>query len=121
MDIFFPLQTVKLHSNDKPWMSVSIKQLIIARQQAFSCGNIDLWRHYKGKVKYAIQLKKKNFYSDKVRHLKKSDCRSWWKLINQLSGTSTSTTPIHLEENEWTMSYLLTTTWWQLWTISSFL
>ena len=68
MDIFFPLQTVKLHSNDKPWMSVSIKQLIIARQQAFSCGNIDLWRHYKGKVKYAIQLKKKNFYSDKVRH-----------------------------------------------------
>ena len=42
MDIFFPIQTVKLHSNDKPWMSVSIKQLIIARQQAFSCGNIDL-------------------------------------------------------------------------------
>ena len=121
MDTFFPLQTVKLHSNDKPWMSVSIKQLIIARQQAFSCGNIDLWRHYKGKVKYAIQLKKKNFYSDKVRHLKKSDCRSWWKLINQLSGRSNSTTPIHLEENEWTMSYLLTTTWWQLWTISSFL
>ena len=80
-------------------MSVSIKQLIIARQQAFSCGNIDLWRHYKGKVKYAIQLKKKNFYSDKVRHLKKSDCRSWWKLINQLTGRSNSTTPIHLEEN----------------------
>ena len=99
MDTFFPIQTVKLHSNDKPWMSVSIKQLIIARQQAFSCGNIDLWRHYKGKVKYAIQLKKKNFYSDKVRHLKKSDCRSWWKLINQLSGRSNPITPIHLEEN----------------------
>ena len=82
MDTFFPIQTVKLHSNDKPWMSVSIKQLIIARQQAFSCGNIDLWRHCKGKVKHAIQLKKNNFYSDKVRHLKKSDCRSWWKLIN---------------------------------------
>ena len=59
MDTFFPIQTVKLHSNDKPWMSVSIKQLIIARQQAFSCGNIDLWRHYKGKVKHAIQLKKR--------------------------------------------------------------
>ena len=76
-----------------------LNKLIIARQQAFSCGNIDLWRHYKGKVKYAIQLKKKNFYSDKVRHLKKSDCRSWWKLITQLSGRSNSTTPIHLEEN----------------------
>ena len=76
-----------------------IKQLIIARQQAFSCGNIDLWRHCKGKVKHAIQLKKKNFYSDKVRNLKKSDCRSWWKLINQLSGRSNSITPIHLEEN----------------------
>ena len=80
-------------------MSVSIKQMITARQQAFSCGNINLWRHYISKVKYAIQLKKKNFYSDKVRHLKKSDCRSWWKLINQLSGRSNTTIPIHLEEN----------------------
>ena len=76
MDTFFPIQTVKLHSNDIPWMLVSIKKFIIARQQAFSCGNIDLWRHYKRKVKYAIQFKKKNFYSDEVRHLKKSDCRS---------------------------------------------
>ena len=59
MDTFFPLQTVKLHSNDKPWLSVSIKQMITARQQAFSCGNTDLWRHYKSKVKYTIQLKKK--------------------------------------------------------------
>ena len=50
MDTFFPIQTVKLYSNDKPWMSVLIRQLIIARQQAFSFGNIDLWRHYKGKV-----------------------------------------------------------------------
>ena len=99
MDTFFPIQTVKLHSNDIPWMLVSIKKLIIARQQAFSCGNIDLWRHCKRKVKYAIQFKKKNFYSDKVRHLKKSDCRSQWKLINQLSGRSNSISPIHLEEN----------------------
>ena len=81
-------------------MSVSIKQMIIARQQAFSCGNTDLWRHYKSKVKYTIQLKKNNFYSDKVRHLKKSDCRSWWKLINQLSGRSNTTTPIHPEEDD---------------------
>ena len=81
-------------------MSVSIKQMIIARQQAFSCGNTDLWRHYKSKVKYTIQLKKKNFYSDKVRHLKKSDCRSWWKLINQLSGRSNTNTPIHPEEDD---------------------
>ena len=84
MDTFFPIQTAKLRSNDKPWMSVSIKQLITARQQAFSFGNIDLWGHYKGKVMYAIQLKKKNFYSNKVRHLKMSDSRSWWKLINTL-------------------------------------
>ena len=89
-------------------MSVSIKQLIIARQHAFSCGNVDLWRHYKGKVKYAIQLKKKNFYSDKVRHLKKGDCRYWWKLINQLSSRSNSTTPIHLGRM---VPYLLMTIW----------
>ena len=81
-------------------MSASIKQMIIARQQVFSCGNTDLWRHYKSKVKYAIQHKEKNFYSDKVRHFKKSDCRSWWKLINQLSGRSNTTTPIHLEEDD---------------------
>ncbi len=54
MNTFFTMQTVKLHSNDKPWMSVSIKQMIIARQRAYSSGNIDLWRHYKSKVKSAI-------------------------------------------------------------------
>ena len=108
MDTFFPIQTVKLHSNDKPWMSVSIKQLIIARQQAFSCGNIDLWRHCKGKVKHAIQLKKKNFYSDKVRHLKKSDCRSWWKLITNFLADQIL---LHQSTLRRTVSYLLMTIW----------
>ncbi len=73
--------------------------MIIVRQHAYSSGNIDLWRHYKSKVKSAIQLQKKNFYSEKVRHLKKSDCRTWWKLVNQLSGRSNTKSSIHFDKN----------------------
>ncbi len=35
----------------------------------------------------------------KVRHLKKSDCRTWWKLVNQLSGRSNTKSSIHFDEN----------------------
>ena len=77
IDDFFPLRNVKLHHSDKPWMTASLKNLIMERQRAFHCGNIHLWHYYRDKVKLEIISKKQKFYSDKVQHLKKTDTRSW--------------------------------------------
>ena len=101
---FFPLKTVKLHSSDKPWMTAHLKNLIKPRQRAFHSGNINLWYHYRDKVRHAIRERKKKFYADKVKHMKKSDARSWWKLVKQLSGQSNNQTPIHVQKNGATLT-----------------
>lgn len=86
MNIFFSLKSATLHNSDKPWMCSSIK------------GNIPLWRHYRNKVKQAIIIQKQSFYSEKVRHLKQSDSRLWWKLVKILSGNTSTSTSFQIEK-----------------------
>ena len=58
IDKFFPLSSVKLHPSNKPWMSSSLKSLIVKRQRAFHSDNTRLWRHYRDKVKLEIERRK---------------------------------------------------------------
>ena len=104
MNNFFPLKTVKLHPSDKPWMTAHLKNLIKSRQRAFHSGNTNLWCHYRDKVRQEIRERKKKFYTDKVKHMKKSDARSWWKLVKQLSGQSNNQTQIHIQKNGTTLT-----------------
>ena len=38
LDCFFPCKTVKLHDNDKPWVTTNFKKIIEKRQRAFGEG-----------------------------------------------------------------------------------
>ena len=69
-------------------MSASIKQLISDHQEAFHNGNALQWRRLKYKVQTEIALRKKEYYKNKVQHLKKEDCRKWWQVVNKMSGRS---------------------------------
>ena len=51
MGIFFPMKIIKLHPSDEPWMTASLKNLIMLRQRPFHSGNINLWHHYIDKVR----------------------------------------------------------------------
>jgi hypothetical protein len=99
MGNFFPMKTIKLHPFDRPWMTASLKNLIMLRQRAFHGGNINLWHHYRDKVRLEITEIKRKFYVDKVEYLKKSYTRSWWKLVKQISGQSNNIAPIYMEKN----------------------
>jgi hypothetical protein len=99
MGNFFPMKTIKLHPFDKPWMTASLNNLIMLRPRAFHGGNINLWHHYRDKVRLEITERKRKFYADKVEHLKKSYTRSWWKLVKQISGQSNNIAPIYREKN----------------------
>lgn len=99
MDKFFPKKIIKLHPSDKPWMTASLKNLIMLRQRAFHSGNINRWHHYRDKVRLEIIERKRKFYAEKVQHLRKSDTRSWWKLVKRISGQSNNIAPIHIEKN----------------------
>ena len=69
-------------------MSVSIKRLINERQRAFHSGLVPQWKTLKYKVQTEISLRKKEYYRNKVQHLRKDDCRKWWQIVNKMSGRS---------------------------------
>ena len=104
MGIFFPMKIIKLHPSDEPWMTASLKNLIMLRQRPFHSGNINLWHHYIDKVRLEIAERKRTFYAYKVQHLTKSDTRSWWKLVKQISGQSNNIAPIYIEKNGVTLT-----------------
>ena len=80
-------------------MSVSIKKLINDRQKAFHSGNILQCRTLKYKVQTEIALRKKEYYRNKVQHLKKDDCRKWWQVVNRMSGQSHKGTKFTFEKD----------------------
>ena len=96
IDVFFPLKQVKIHDTDKPWMTPSLKQLIIERQSAFHSGDEELWRHYRKKVKDEISQRKRTYYSNKVKQLRFSEPKKWWDYIKKISGKNNTTSAIHI-------------------------
>ena len=105
VDRLFPSKVIRIHNSDKPWMTPALKKLIYQRQKAFHSGNLDLWRHYRLKVRNDIGVKKRAYYTNKVQHLKSSDSRKWWDCVNQMSGKKRSATNnIKIVKNGTTLS-----------------
>ena len=73
-------------------MSPHVKYLIYQRQQPFSSGDVNLWRHLRNKVARSIASCKPSFYSNQASRLKSSDTSRWWKHIKRLHGQSSSST-----------------------------
>ena len=46
----------------------------------------------------AINQRKKDFYQEKVQHLRTSDPRKWWNIVNKISGKSSNSTSISYED-----------------------
>ena len=90
---------MKRHATDKPWITSDIKTLIKDRQKACNHNNILLWRSLKCKVQFERAKQKKIFYKDKINHLKSSDTRKWWKMVNRISGKPTKTQSFCLERD----------------------
>ena len=74
----FLLKTVRLHPIDKPWMTTSMKQLIKDLQSAFHRGETTQWQRLKSKVQSEIEYRKKEFYKNKIKHLRKDDYRLYF-------------------------------------------
>ena len=76
-----PNVTVKCHSNDKPWINKKIKVLIHSRRQAFSSGNVTVYKKLRNQVKREIEKGKVNYYADRVRNLQTIEPRKWHQEI----------------------------------------
>ena len=53
LDSIILIKQSRVHVNDPPWVLTEFKHLIHLRQQAFSTGETQLFRHYRNVVKQA--------------------------------------------------------------------
>ena len=73
-----PTKSVKLHSNDAPWMTGHLKLVIRQRQKALNEKNTHLFRFYRNKVNRERKLCREKYYQVKVKKLNNQDPKKWW-------------------------------------------
>jgi hypothetical protein len=81
-----PLKTVKVHQNDQPWMNNNLKRLIKKRQKALAQNNHALYKQLRNKVNRSRKNCRKLYYEAKVKELKHTKPKDWWKEVKRLCG-----------------------------------
>ena len=88
LNTLMPTKSVKLHSNDAPWMTGHLKLLIRQRQKALNEKNTHLFRFYRNKVNRERKLCREKYYQVKVKKLNNQDPKKWWNECKRLCGMS---------------------------------
>ena len=70
VDKLFPQYSVKYHTDDKPFVTGKIKNLIEKRDKAYTTGNRQHFKLLRNRVTNEIKKEKKNFYERKVKPLR---------------------------------------------------
>ena len=86
LNTVMPERSVKVHENDRPWMTSTLKRLIVQRQKAFAAGNKSVFKLLRNKVNRERKRCRKVYYKNKVRNLQDSKPKDWWREVKQLSG-----------------------------------
>ena len=94
MEKYFPAKVVKRHSKDKPWITDHFKSLVAKRQYAFISGDLNSYRLLRNTINRMSKRLEGVFYDKKVKQLRSSDSRNWWKGIKELLGLSNKKSPI---------------------------
>ena len=83
--------SARAHKTDWPWLNNQLKQLIARRQKAFASGNLKLFKILRNKVNPERKRCHKAYYESKVKDMRDSKPRGWWREVKQLSGASQPT------------------------------
>ncbi|CAB4006808.1 Hypothetical predicted protein, partial [Paramuricea clavata] len=79
LNTLMPLKTVKVHQNDQPWMNSNLKRLIKKRQKALAQNKHALYKQLRNKVNRSRKNCRKLYYEAKVKELKHTKPKDWWK------------------------------------------
>ncbi|XP_072048885.1 uncharacterized protein [Amphiura filiformis] len=90
VESLFPMKTIKIHSNNKPWVNSKITKLIELRQRAFTPQRTTEWRRLRNRVQREIFKAKTNYYANRVRHLQKTDPRKWHQQVKLMTNNNKS-------------------------------
>lgn len=89
IDSHFPIKSVRLHEDDKPWITTKIKCLIRQRQQLFNSRSPD-WTNIRNQIQREIQKAKIDFYHNRVHRLKQENPSSWYRYIKLMTSNKST-------------------------------
>ena len=68
-------------------------------RRCFHSQNIPVWQSLKYKVQQEIKYRKKTYYKSEVKHLRKSNVRRWWKIVNNMAGKPDNCTSFNFKRD----------------------
>jgi hypothetical protein len=75
-----PTKTIKINSNEPPWITTKFKRLIKKRQEALANDNIVTFNYYRNLVNRQRKTCRAKFYASKVKDLNESNPRDYTPL-----------------------------------------
>jgi hypothetical protein len=119
IDILLPLKKTKATKCDKPWLTSSIKELILKRQKAlhYYGKNSDAYKFWRNQVQQSIKSARFKYYAQSVEKLKT------WKFSPQNGGRKLSCWVVYLPKavgiiNYFLIMFLIAMTWLKNLTVS---
>ena len=81
LDAIIPVRSLNVQQTDRPWLNAELKRLVQKRQKAFSSGDTFLFKLLRNKVNREKIRCRAIDYNNKVRDLKNTRPRDWWREV----------------------------------------
>ena len=86
-----PERSVRVHETDRPWTNSQLKALIPRREKALATNNVPLFKILRNKINRERKRSRKIYYENKVKGVRDTKPRDWWREVKQLCGTAKAT------------------------------
>ena len=95
----FPSKTRSFTSENQPWYSDFLSKLKRKMSREFHKHRIsEKYLQLKRKYKFELKKSRKSFYTKKVKNLRSSDSRQWWKQLKKLTNKGNNEDTPEVEE-----------------------
>lgn len=84
------LKGMKGSASQETEVTCCLKRLLQKRQQPFASGDMFLFKLFRNKVNHERKRRGPIYYNNKVRDLKDTRIRDWWREVKQLCGNGDS-------------------------------
>ena len=86
--LFFPVKSIKVHEDDKPYINGRIKHLIRKRDKAYQSGRIEHYKTLRNLIVSDIRKSRRKFCNEYIKGLHNDNAKKWWKSVKKIVGTT---------------------------------
>ena len=86
VDAFFPLKSVKIQEDDKPFINGRIKHLMRKRDKAYQLGRFEESKVLRNLIVREIRRAKRVFYDQNIKPFHNQDPKRWWQNVKRIVG-----------------------------------